>query len=40
MEIKKTTRFKTTNLNPLYEMKLHRFTWPLYPKDFSLVPIT
>ena len=26
-------RSKTTNLNPPYEIKLHRFTWPLYPKD-------
>ena len=23
---KKTTRSKTTNLNPLYEIKLHKFT--------------
>ena len=23
---KKTTRFKTANLNPLYEIKLHKFT--------------
>ena len=30
---KKTMKSKTPNLNPLYEIKLHRFTWPLYPKD-------
>ena len=34
VEIKKTTRSKTTNLNLLYEIKLHKFTWSLYPKDF------
>ena len=30
---KKTTRFKTYQLNPLFEIKLHRFTWTPYPKD-------
>ena len=32
MEIKKTTR-STANLIFLYEIKLHKFTWSLYPKD-------
>ena len=31
-------RPKTVNLNPLYEIKLHKFTWPLYPRD--LLPST
>ena len=26
-------RSKTTNQNPLYEIKFHKFTWQLYPKD-------
>ena len=26
-------RSKNANLNPLYEIKLHKFTWLLYPKD-------
>ena len=26
IKIKKTTRFKTTNLNPQYEIKFDRFT--------------
>ena len=30
---KKTMRFKTINLNPLYEIKLHRFIYLLYLKD-------
>ena len=31
---KKSWGLKPTNLNPLFEIKLHKFTWPLYPKDF------
>ena len=30
---KKLRSLKPTNLNPLYEIKLHRLTWSLYPKD-------
>ena len=30
---KKAIRSKTINLNPLYEIKLHIFTWLLYLKD-------
>ena len=30
---KKTKRSKTTNLNLLYEIKLHKFTLLFYPKD-------
>ena len=30
---KKTARLKAANLNPLYEIKLHIFTWPIYLKD-------
>ena len=30
---KKTTRSKTVNLNLLFKIKLHRFIWPLFPKD-------
>ena len=30
---KKSQRLRPTNLNPLYEIKLHRLTWSLYPKD-------
>ena len=26
-------RSQTTNLNPIYEIKLHIFIWLLYPKD-------
>ena len=26
-------RSKTTNLNSLYDIKLHRFIWTFYPKD-------
>ena len=26
-------RSQTANLNPVYEIKLHRFIWLLYPKD-------
>lgn len=33
MEIKKTIRSKTVNLNPLFEIKLYRFTLSLYPED-------
>ena len=32
-EDKKTIRSSTVNLNPLYKIKLHRFTWLLYLKD-------
>ena len=24
---------RLTNLNPLNKIKLHKFTWPFYPKD-------
>ena len=30
---KKSRSLRPTNLNPQYEIKLHIFTWPLYPKD-------
>lgn len=30
---KKTIRSKTVNPNPLFEIKLYRFTLALYPKD-------
>ena len=30
---KKLWDLRPANLNPLYEIKLHRLTWPLYPKD-------
>lgn len=30
---KKTIRSKTVNLNPLFEIKLYRFTLALYPED-------
>ena len=30
---KKPRGLRPTNLNPLFEIKLHRFTWPLYLKD-------
>ena len=33
---KKIIRLKTANLNPLYEIKLHRFTWSFYPKEYLL----
>ena len=33
MEIKKPRGLRPTNLNPLYEIKLHRFTWLFYPKE-------
>ena len=26
-------KFKTANLNPLYEIKLYKFVWSIYPKD-------
>ena len=26
-------KFKTANLNPLYKIKLYKFTWLLYLKD-------
>ena len=32
---KKIAMSKTANLNPLYEIKLHGFTWPFYPKDLG-----
>ena len=32
-EHKKSWGLRPTNLNPLFEIKLHIFTWPLYPKD-------
>ena len=32
-EDKKPWGLRHTNLNPLYEIKLHKFTSPLYPKD-------
>ena len=33
MEKKKTQGLRPTNLNPLFEIKLHRFTWLFYPKN-------
>ena len=30
---KKPRDLRPTNLNPLFEVKLHRFTWTFYPKD-------
>ena len=30
---KKPLGLRPTNLNPLYEIKLHKFTWSFYPKD-------
>ena len=33
MEIKKTMRFKIANINPLFKIKLHKFTWSFFPKD-------
>ena len=30
---KKPQGLRHTNLNLLFELKLYRFTWPLYPKD-------
>ena len=30
---KKPQDLRPTNLNPLYKIKLHRFTWLFYPKD-------
>ena len=33
MEIKKPQGLRPINLNPLYKIKLHTFTWSLYPKD-------
>ena len=30
---KKPWGLRYTNLNPLYQIKLHKFTWLLYPKD-------
>ena len=30
---KKPWGLRPTNLNQLFEIKLHKFTWPLYPKD-------
>ena len=30
---KKSQGLRPTNLNPLYEIKLHRFTYPFYPKN-------
>ena len=30
---KKPRGLRPTNLNQLFEIKLHKFTWPLYPKD-------
>ena len=32
-EDKKSWGLRPTNLNLLYEIKLHRFIWLLYPKD-------
>ena len=36
MEIKKPRGLRPINLNPLFEIKSHRFTWPLY----SSIPTT
>ena len=33
MEIKKPRGVRPTNLNPLFGIKLHKFTWSLYLKD-------
>ena len=30
---KKPRDLRPTNLNPLFEIKFYKFTWPLYPKD-------
>ena len=30
---KKSRGLRPTNLNPLYEIKLHIFTYPFYPKN-------
>ena len=30
---KKLRGLRPTNLNPLFKIKLHRFTWPFYPKE-------
>ena len=30
---KKPQGLRPTNLNPLFEIKLHKFTWSFYPKD-------
>ena len=30
---KKPRGLSPSNLNPLFKIKLHKFTWPLYPKD-------
>ena len=30
---KKPRGLRPINQNPLFEIKSHRFTWPLYPKD-------
>ena len=30
---KKPRGLRPTNLNPLFEIKSHRFMWSLYPKD-------
>ena len=32
-EKRKPRGLRPTNLNPLFEIKLHKFTWPFYPKD-------
>ena len=32
-EDKKPRGLRSTNINPLFKIKLHKFTWPLYPKD-------
>ena len=32
-EDKKLRGLRPTNLNPLYEIKLHKFTWSFYPKN-------
>ena len=28
--------YNNAYLNPLYEIKLHKFVWPFYPKDLLL----
>ena len=35
-EDKKPQGLRPTNLNLLFKIKLHRFTWPLYLKDLPL----
>ena len=39
---KKPQDLRHTNLNPLYKIKLHKFTWLFYPtlKTYSLIPTT